>query len=118
VLSNITKDRRGKRNREDDSGGEGPSRPSLPPRTATLSNPTSAQISPVNDNLLILSSFDTPGQESSDLSKDNSMKYHGRPLELTCAMMRLAYTETMEEGWAPAERFVWDEELRARLEPG
>jgi hypothetical protein len=64
-----------------------PTRPLLRHDTSS-----SSRISPVINSLDILSTFETDEDAANGAgTSKTSMTFHGRPLELTCAMLELAY---------------------------
>jgi hypothetical protein len=46
------------------------------------------------------------------------MTYHGRPLELTVAMLRMAYATSIIYRRKAETGIVWSQELLNKLEPG
>jgi len=46
------------------------------------------------------------------------MRYHGRPLELSVVMLRMAISGKVQHKQRVESAIDWDEELLDRLEPG
>jgi hypothetical protein len=55
---------------------------------------------------------------STTVPKENSMRYHGRPLELTTVLLGMNYSQSIWPKQGPVATINWDQELLSRLEPG